>query len=236
MAEPYTPPLSTVSGKDYLEVKHRVYWVRHDHKDAQIVTDLISHDAEHGYAVVKAIITLPATGAVGTGYGMAERGAPGPAAKRYVEFAETRAIGRACAAVGYGTLAALDEDDDPADAPAGTRRAQPPPEPRNGREATPSTNRPANGAGAPAGGARESAEPLPTGIVINPGLVLAGRAYRAAAAQAGFETREAQDKYAREQYPGRRLDSLTADEWHALELKCRAMYSDVPAPEEAPIS
>ena len=151
MAETYTPPLSTVSGKDYLEVKHRVYWVRHDHKDAQIVTDLISHDAEHGYAVVKAIITLPATGAVGTGYGMAERGAPGPAAKRYVEFAETRAIGRACAAVGYGTLAALEEDSDPADAPAEARRAEKAQDARPRVQATPNTPHAPSAAVAPAG-------------------------------------------------------------------------------------
>ena len=160
MSEPYTPPLSTVSGKDYLEVKHRVYWVRQDHKDAQIVTDLVSHDAEHGYAVVKAIITLPATGAIGTGYGMAERGAPGPAAKRYVEFAETRAIGRACAAVGYGTLAALDEDSDPADAPTPPRPREQPQEARNRPQATQHTPPLARAASPPAGVGSESASPV----------------------------------------------------------------------------
>ena len=80
---------------------------------------------------------------------------------------------------------------------------------------------------------------LPTGIVINPGktldIVAAGRAYRAAAETAGYSTTEAQNQYAKEQYPGRGLSTLTADEWRALELKCRAMYSDVPAPDEAPI-
>lgn len=156
MSETYTPPLSTVSGKDYLEVKHRVYWVRQEHKDAQIVTDLIQLDAEHGYAVVKAVITLPATGAIGTGYGMAERGGSGPAAKRYVEFAETRAIGRACAAIGYGTLAALEEDTDPADAPQEARRAVVPQEPRNRPPATPTSPTPANGARPPAGVGSES--------------------------------------------------------------------------------
>jgi hypothetical protein len=230
VSEDYAPPLSKVSGKDYLEVKHRVYWVRQDHKDAQIVTDLINLDTEHGYAVVKAIITLPGTGAIGTGYGMAERGGTGPAAKRYVEFAETRAIGRACAAVGYGTLAALDEDSDPADAPQTPQRAQPPQERRAPREATPNTSTPANGARPPAGAV---SEPLPTGIVINPGVVLAGRAFRVAAQMAGFETREAQDAFAREQYPGRGLSTLTEAEWHELEQTCRAMYTDIPAPEEA---
>lgn len=156
MSETYTPPLSTVSGKDYLEVKHRVYWVRQEHKDAQIVTDLIQLDAEHGYAVVKAVITLPATGAIGTGYGMAERGGSGPAAKRYVEFAETRAIGRACAAIGYGTLAALEEDTDPADAPQEARRAVVPQEPRNRPPATPTSPAPANGVRPPAGVGSES--------------------------------------------------------------------------------
>lgn len=233
MSEPYTPPLSTVSGKDYLEVKHRVYWVRQDHKDAQIVTDLVSHDAEHGYAVVKAIITLPATGAIGTGYGMAERGAPGPAAKRYVEFAETRAIGRACAAVGYGTLAALEEDSDPADAPTPPRPREQPPEARNRPQATQHTPTPARAASLPAPAGSESRELPLTSRAVNPDVSLAGRAYRAAAHQAGFETREAQDTFAREQYPGRGLSSLTAEEWRALELKCRAMYTDVPAPEAA---
>lgn len=164
MSETYTPPLSTVSGKDYLEVKHRVYWVRQDHKDAQIITDLVSHDAEHGYAVVKAIITLPATGAIGTGYGMAERGAPGPAAKRYVEFAETRAIGRACAAVGYGTLAALDEDSDPADAPQPPQARQQPQERRAPREATPNTPTPIRAASVPAGAVPESVNGTPARI------------------------------------------------------------------------
>jgi hypothetical protein len=159
MSETYTPPIGNVRGDAYLEVKHRVYWVRQDHKDAQIITDLISHDAEHGYAVVKAIVTLPSTGAVGTGYGMAERGGPGPAAKRYIEFAETRAIGRACAAVGYGTLAALEEDSDPADAPASPRPREQPQEPRNGRQATPSPPQPARAASPPAGVGSESVRP-----------------------------------------------------------------------------
>jgi hypothetical protein len=99
-------------------------------------------------------------------------------------------------------------------------------EPRNGREATPSTPHAANGTRPPAGAVTESPPPS---------IIVAGKAFRAAAAQAGYATTEAQDKYAREQYPGRGLSSLTADEWRALELKCRAMYSDVPAPEEAPI-
>jgi hypothetical protein len=217
VSDTYTPPLSTVSGKDYLEVKHRVYWVRQEHKDAQIVTDLISHDAEHGYAVVKAIVTLPSTGAVGTGYGMAERGGPGPAAKRYIEFAETRAIGRACAAVGYGTLAALEEDSDPADAPA--------PKSAPGRAVVAATT-PQRSESAPN-------TPAPLAVVLDAEVVAAGTAFRAAAATAGYSTKEAQDKYAKEQYPGRGLSTLTADEWRALELRCRAMYSDVP--EEAPI-
>jgi hypothetical protein len=109
-------------------------------------------------------------------------------------------------------------------------------EPRNGREATPSTPHAANGTRPPADVPSDS---LPTGLVINPGkalnIVAAGKAFRAAADAAGYSTTDAQNQYAREQYPGRRLDSLTADEWRVLELKCRAMYSDVPAPEEAPI-
>jgi hypothetical protein len=138
----------------------------------------------------------------------------------------------------WGVARYLARKSAPAPAPGRPQEPRPreqPQEPRNGRQATPNTPPPARAASPPAGGASESREPLPTGVVINPGLVLAGRAYREAANQAGFETREAQDKFAREQYPGRGLSTLTADEWHALELQCRAMYSDVPAPEEAPI-
>jgi hypothetical protein len=122
------------------------------------------------------------------------------------------------------------------DRPQQAQRAVVAQDARNRPQATPSTPHAANGTRPPADVPSDS---LPTGLVINPGkalnIVAAGKAFRAAADAAGYSTTDAQNQYAREQYPGRRLDSLTADEWRVLELKCRAMYSDVPAPEEAPI-
>lgn len=117
----FNPQPITLQGKMYLEVAQRVFWVRTEHPDAQIVTDLIEHDPTEGRALFRATATIPSTGAVATGYGTAHRkDLRGPVAAAYVEKAETRAVGRALAGLGYGTLAALAEDDKdyPADAPA----------------------------------------------------------------------------------------------------------------------
>ncbi len=123
----FVPTPINLQGKAYLEVAQRVFWLRQEQPGAQIITDLIEHDAEAGRAVVRATINIPASGATATGYGTANRkDLRGPVAAAYLEKAETRAIGRACALLGYGTLAALaaDDADGPADAPQ--ERKQPP--------------------------------------------------------------------------------------------------------------
>ena len=234
MAE-FNPQPIKLQGKEYLEVAQRIIWLRQEHPDAQIVTAVQEHDRAEGYALIFCTITIPSTGGIGTGWGSASRkDLRGPVASAYLEKAETRAKGRACADLGYGTLAALQEDGDTlADAPTPPRPREQPPEARNRPQATQHTPTPARAASPPAGVGSESRELPLTSRAVNPDVSLAGRAYRAAAHQAGFETREAQDTFAREQYPGRGLSSLTAEEWRALELKCRAMYTDVPAPEAA---
>lgn len=90
--------LVKLRGKDYLEVKWRLVWLRHDHPDAIIETELVEHELNPRAAVVKARITIPGKGSA-TGYKRQTASGFGD----YIEKAETGAIGRACAALGYGT-------------------------------------------------------------------------------------------------------------------------------------
>ncbi|MGI9253001.1 MAG: hypothetical protein ACR2J8_04590, partial [Thermomicrobiales bacterium] len=80
--------LTTINGSDYLEVKWRLVWLREQHPDARIETDLVSLD--HTVAVFKATVTIPGAGSA-TGWG-----SEGPDDFRdFIEKAETKAIGRA---------------------------------------------------------------------------------------------------------------------------------------------
>lgn len=88
--------LTRVNGADYLEVKWRLVWLRDRHPDAEIET--VAVRLEPDWAVFKAVIRLP-TGGLATGYGSESAGD----FRDYVEKAETKAIGRALAALGFGT-------------------------------------------------------------------------------------------------------------------------------------
>jgi len=83
------------NGEPYLDVKWRLHWLRSEHPDAQIETDLIAADADS--VVCKATVRL-SDGGSATGHASATRSAD----MTHVELAETRAIGRALAALGYG--------------------------------------------------------------------------------------------------------------------------------------
>lgn len=88
--------LTTVNGNDYLEVKWRLAWLRSAQPNAVIETELVRHD--DGLAIFRASIALPEGGAA-SGYG--SEGADD--FRDYIEKAETKAIGRALAALGFGT-------------------------------------------------------------------------------------------------------------------------------------
>ena len=88
--------LTKVKGSDYLEVKWRLVWLRDQHPDATIETDLVAHSGNH--AIFRAQVTLP-TGASATGWGSEDASI----FANYIEKAETKAIGRALAALGFGT-------------------------------------------------------------------------------------------------------------------------------------
>lgn len=115
---------------EYLEVKWRLVWFRQDHPAGRIDTEVL--EVNQDYARVRATASYPIEvggqieWALGTGHGTATRTAK-QYGDRYVERAETAAIGRALAALGYGTQYAseLSEDDgELSDAPVA--RPQPP--------------------------------------------------------------------------------------------------------------
>jgi hypothetical protein len=224
--------LSKTSTQLYLQVKDRVRWFREENPKGKIKAEVLVLDIERGYASVKATVTNEAGGEADN-YGSAWRELLLDRAKQqrrpdaemiagdFLEWATTSAIGRALAGLGYGTEEALDFSmSAPADAPHNTtqeqQRAEQPPERRAPREAPPTAPTPIRAASPPAGAVSESA----------------GVAFKRAASTAGLSEDE-QKALIKQTYPGRGFSTLTADEWHALELKCRAMYSDVPAPEEA---
>ncbi len=114
-------PLLNLRGKDYLQVAHRIQWFNEKEKNFAINTDFIKLDDDQ--TVCRAVVTvIDASGA--------RRSAT--ATKRetkqdfsdHTEKAETSAVGRALAMLGYGTqfaMADLDEGERLADSPMPTK-------------------------------------------------------------------------------------------------------------------
>ena len=96
-----TKYLSNIKGNQYLEVKWRLLWFRTEHPEGEIQTELVEFSPEH--AVFKATVQLPDKGTA-TGYGMCAK----TEFSDYLEKAETKALGRALAHLGYGTQFAPD--------------------------------------------------------------------------------------------------------------------------------
>lgn len=88
--------LSLVGGKEYLEVKFRIVWIRTEHPDSIIETELVSHHDNE--AVFKAYVKIP-NGGSATGWGSENARGFGD----YLEKAETKAVGRALGMLGFGT-------------------------------------------------------------------------------------------------------------------------------------
>lgn len=143
MAEAFNPRdhLMKLKGKDYLEVKWRSVWFRAEHPDGLVETELVELDRDSGYAMFKALVQIPGGGGA-TGYG-SETAKDFP---DYAEKAETKALGRALAALGYGTqfcddLAMLNPDGTPhvVDAPVARKAASQPSKPSNRPSNSPPT-------------------------------------------------------------------------------------------------
>jgi hypothetical protein len=107
-------PLLDLRGKDYLQVAHRLVWFREEHPAWTIKTD-VAVDFQNQRCLATAWIIDEK----GTTLSMGHKVEDAKGFADYVEKAETGAIGRALAMIGYGTQFApdLDEGDRLADAP-----------------------------------------------------------------------------------------------------------------------
>ena len=122
--KPFNPKehMMQLKGKDYLQVMWRLVWYRNENPDGQIATELVAHKPGE-YAVVKATISEPRTEhVVATAYGSESM----KDFHDYLEKAETKAIGRALAILGYGTQFApeLDEEERIVDSPVDKKTEQ----------------------------------------------------------------------------------------------------------------
>jgi hypothetical protein len=105
--------IKVTGGAEYLEVKWRLVWFRNEHPEGQIFTDVEEHDRHDGYARVKARVQYDRTmddGTVRTAIAESTGTEIISDFPDYLEKAETKAIGRALAALGYGTQFAADFD------------------------------------------------------------------------------------------------------------------------------
>lgn len=97
--------LRKLGGRDYLEVKWRLLWLRTEHPDAIVSTELVEHRPTEGVAVFRAKVSIPGGGeATGWGHETVTD------FHDYLEKAETKSLGRALAALGYGTQFCEDFD------------------------------------------------------------------------------------------------------------------------------
>lgn len=104
-ARPYLRRIQSRGGEaaDYLDVKWRLVWLRMEHPDARISTEHVM--LTDSLAVFRASVEIPGGGSA-SGYGsQTSRDFP-----EFIEAAETKAIGRALAALGFGTQFARDFD------------------------------------------------------------------------------------------------------------------------------
>jgi hypothetical protein len=118
-----TPYLHALRGRrgteEYLDVKHRLLWLRREHPDARIETEHILIDSQS--AVFRAKVQLPGGGSA-TGHGSETA----TDFADYIEKAETKALGRALNALGYGAQFAEGESEprvatSPRDRPANVK-------------------------------------------------------------------------------------------------------------------
>lgn len=110
--------MTKIKGKDYLEVKWRLVWFRQEHPDWNIDTTLLAQDDTSALFACK---IYDQTGKqVSSGHGSESTKDWGD----YIEKAETKAIGRALAVLGYGTQFApeLEEGDRIVDAPVARKK------------------------------------------------------------------------------------------------------------------
>jgi hypothetical protein len=116
MLEKFDPNkhLIQLKGKDYLQVMWRLVWFREAYPHGTIHTEVVHLDLENNIAVFKATVT-DGEGGSATGHGSESM----RDFLDYIEKAETKSVGRALAALGFGTQFApeLEEGNRIVDAP-----------------------------------------------------------------------------------------------------------------------
>lgn len=132
--EPTSHLIQVKGGADYLEVKWRLVWFRHEYPFGRVFTEVVENDREGGYACVRARVEFDCTDSEGRDRIAVAEGTGTETASDfadYLEKSETKAIGRALAGLGYGTQFVQDFDmQDPdgsphvVDAPAQVQRIE----------------------------------------------------------------------------------------------------------------
>jgi len=103
-------PLMSLKGKDYLQVNHRLVWFEEENERYDISTQFIANDEEG--ATVKATVVIFDSNDKVIRKAQATKSETLKDFKDYMEKAETGAIGRALAMLGYGTQFTGDELDE----------------------------------------------------------------------------------------------------------------------------
>ncbi len=105
----------SLKGKEYLQVMWRLVWFREECPLWSIDTQFVSHDTETKHAVFRAVISDENGVPKSSAYGSESARDFGD----YIEKAETKAVGRALAMLGYGTQFSpeLDEGERIVDSP-----------------------------------------------------------------------------------------------------------------------
>lgn len=114
--------LMDLKGKEYLQVMWRLVWFREDKPDWSIFTELVR--CEEGFALFVARIADESGAVKATAYGSETV----KDFRDYIEKAETKAVGRALAMLGYGTqftATELDECDRIVDSPVAKPKPKP---------------------------------------------------------------------------------------------------------------
>ncbi|MGZ3694607.1 MAG: hypothetical protein ACXWQO_10530 [Bdellovibrionota bacterium] len=99
-------PLLNLKGKDYLEVKYHLVWFREEHPQWSIETEFLSMDDRS--ACARAVVRDETGRIIATSH-KSEAAGNFP---DFMEKAETGAIGRALALIGFGTQFCADELDE----------------------------------------------------------------------------------------------------------------------------
>ena len=103
-------PLLNLKGKDYLQVAHRLIWFEEENERYDITTQFLQLNDE--YAIAKATITIFNENDKIVRKSQATKSEHVKNFKDFIEKAETAAIGRALAMLGYGTQFTGDELDE----------------------------------------------------------------------------------------------------------------------------